>query len=55
MFIRLSVYTYGCMGRKKITFTCDETTWKQFRKKAIEKDQDYSYYIEELIKKELKR
>jgi hypothetical protein len=42
------------MARKKITFTCEEDIWKEFRKKAIEKDKEYSHYIEELIKKELK-
>jgi len=43
------------MARKKITFTCEEALWKDFRKKAIEKDKDYSYYLEDLIKKELKQ
>ena len=41
------------MGRKKITFTCEEKLWKEFRKKAIEKDIEYSKYLEELIQKEL--
>jgi hypothetical protein len=43
------------MARKKITFTCEEELWKEFRKKALDKNVDYSYYIEELIKKELKK
>lgn len=54
MFINISVFLYCCMVRKKITFTCDEEVWKEFRKSAIEKDVDYSRYIEKLIKTELK-
>jgi len=46
------IWVYGM--RKKITFTCEESLWKEFRKKAIEGDIDYSSYIENLIKKELK-
>jgi len=42
------------MTRKKITFTCDQELWKEFRKRAIEHDIEYSAYIEKLLKKELK-
>ena len=43
------------MVRKKITLTCEESLWKEFRKRAIEKGTDASHYLEELMKKEVKK
>jgi len=53
MFINVTIFMYSCMKRKKITLTCDENVWKEFRKKAIEEGEDYSHLVEKIIKKYL--
>ena len=43
------------MARKTTSIKIDDELWKEFKIKAIEKDKDISTYLEELIKKALKK
>lgn len=42
-------------GEKKITIILDDELWKQIKIAAIEKEKSLQEYVEELIKKEVKR
>jgi len=43
------------MVRKTTSIKVDESLWKKFKIKAIEKGKEISTYLEELIQKELKK
>jgi len=43
------------MQRKTTSLKIDPELWKQAKKKAIDEDLDLSEYIENLIKKDLKK
>lgn len=43
------------MERKTTSIKINPTVWKEAKKQAIDKDIDISEYIEELIRKDLKK
>lgn len=43
------------MARKSTSIKVDEDLWKEFKKRAIDKDLDVSELLERLIRKELGR
>ncbi len=42
------------MARKTTSIKIDSELWKAVKKKCIDRDQDISDYIEELVRKDLK-
>lgn len=42
------------MSKVRATIVVEEKLWKEFKKKAIDKDKRISEFLEDIIKKEIK-